>query len=332
MKPIVKVILLFVIPLFTAVCTYLILHFFLLSSYDSKSTENKLVIVTDDIKQTGKLLESNQIVRHWWSFYAIVKLRSLKNSITTGEYEFSPSMTPLEIVKKINKGDLKIREIAITPGDTLNKIIDKFVNADVASREEIEKAFYNKNYITNLGVPNGNLEGFLFPSRYNFSKPITLDDLLRKILEEGNRHWLPTFNEQAAFLKMDRVKVITLASVIERECLERNIFKDQATFRNISAVYHNRLKRGMPLNAESTIYYISPNAPHPLDDKDKRRYSPFNTFINIGLPPTPICTPSYEAIKAALYPASEKYINFTFDEKNRRLTFENETIPLPKNF
>ena len=330
MKPIVKIFLLLFIPIITALCTFLILYTLLLSPYDSKSTENKLIIVTSNLKETGKLLESNQIIKHWWSFYTVAKLRSLKNSITTGEYEFSPSMTPLNIVKKINNGDLKIREIAITPGDTIVQIINKFESADVASREEIEKKFYDKKYIQSLGIPNGNLEGFLFPSRYSFSKPITIDSLLKRILQEGDRHWLPTFNEQTAFLRMDKVKVITLASVIERECLERNIFKDQATFRNISAVYHNRLKRGMPLNAESTIYYVYPNAHHPLEEKDKRRYSPFNTFINIGLPPTPIGAPSYEAIKAALYPASERYINFIFDEQNRRLTFENETIPLPK--
>ena len=326
MKPIVKIILLFVIPILSAVFTYFILHLLLLTPYNSKSTETKLIIVSKDAKQTGKILENEKIIKNWWSFYIISKIRSLKRPLIAGEFELSPSMTPLQIVKKINNGELKFRELVISAGDTITNVIDKLSNIGIENRQALEDKFYNKNYIIKLGIPSGNLEGYMFPAIYTFSFPITTEEILKKIITEGNKHWLSIYDDQTASLKMDKRQILILASIIEKECIELGAPRDQLTLRSISCVYHNRLKRGLPLNAISTIYYFDPNAPRPLNDESKKKYSPFNTFANTGLPPAPICSPGNTAIKAALYPTSDKYITFSFDAEHRGIIFENETI------
>lgn len=324
MKPIIKIIFLFFFPLLTALCTFLILNSLFLTSYDKSKQDLQNIIVTDNLKQTALTLENEKIIKNWWSFYVISKLRSLKNNIITGEYEFSPSMTPLEIVKKVNKGLVKIRELKINPGDTIQQVIDKISLSTSHSKQEVEEKIFNRDFINSLGIPNGNPEGYLFPASYKFSLPITIDDLLIKILNEGKKHWIPAFDEQAKFLKMDKKQIIILASIIEKECSTLGIYNDLQTLRNISAAYHNRLKKGLPLNAVSTIYHINPRASHPLTSEDKKQFSPFNTFINIGLPPSPICNPSNNTIKATLYPSGEKYTTFSFDNKTRSVIFGNE--------
>lgn len=323
MKQNIKIIILFFFPLLTAIATFIVLYIFLLSSYDSSSNETKLIIVNDDMKQTGKILESENIIKHWWSVFVINKVRSLNYKINPGEYEFSPSMTPLQIIKKINNGEFKVRSVTINAGETLEQIVDSIANAELANKQEIEESVYNKEFVQNLGVPSGNLEGYLCPNQYNFIRPITVQDIFSKILKECNNRWLPTYNEITKILKLDRRQILTLASIIEKECIELGIPKNTQTLRNMSAVFHNRLKKQMPLNAASTIYFINKNASRPLTDEDKNVLSPFNTFINTGLPPSPIGNPSYDAIKAVLYPTSEKYISYTFDEKTKGISFEN---------
>lgn len=321
MKQIIKLSILFFFPLITALCTYLILHYLFLSAYMPKSTETKLIIVKGDTKEIGKLLEDEKIIKHWWSFHTIAKLRSFNNKINIGEYELSAAMTPLSIVKKINKADVKVRELKIAPADTITKIIEKFRVAGIGTKEELEQKFYDKEYIVSLGIKNGTLEGRLFPSTYKFSLPITIEEMISKILEQEKKHWLPIYDQQAKFLGMDKEEILILASIIESECTELNIVKDQLTLRNVSATYHNRLKKELPLNAASTIYYWKPYEARPLTEEAKKQYSPFNTFLNIGLPPTPICSPSSKAIKAALYPTSGNFISFSLNPNNKSLYF-----------
>ncbi len=324
MKPNLKILFIFFFPIASAIVTYIILSSLFFTPYDKNDTTEKLIVVTSNAKETGKMLKNEKIIRNWWSFSTIVFLRSLKNKVTTGEYSFSPSMSPLEIVKKINTGDVILREINITGGDTVQDVINKIVNQEVTTKEQLDEKILNKQYIQALGVPSGNLEGYLFPAIYKFTRPIEVDNILKRILIEGDKNWLPIYEERSRDLKMTRREILTLASVIERECMELHIPKDIAILRDISSIYHNRLKKDLPLEAVSTLLYVNKSLSLPLSDEDKAINSSYNTFTNIGLPPSPICNPMRASIEAALYPAERKYISFSFNQNTKALSFQNE--------
>jgi UPF0755 protein len=99
-------------------------------------------------------------------------------------------------------------------------------------------------------------------------------------------------------------EVLTLASIIEGEAMV------DTEMPIISSVYHNRLRRGMPLQADPTIQYIIPDGPRRLLYRDLKIDSPYNTYLYAGLPPGPINNPGVHAIRAALLPAESKYIYF----------------------
>jgi UPF0755 protein len=124
------------------------------------------------------------------------------------------------------------------------------------------------------------------------------------MVEEYKNHFIDEFKDRMNKLNMSEKEVITLASIIEGEAIyntERPV---------ISGVYHNRLEKGMRLQADPTIQYIVDDGPRRLLNKDLKIKSPYNTYLNYGLPPGPINNPGFESIKAALYPANTEFLYF----------------------
>lgn len=322
--PIYRILFIFFFPLITAFITYLILVSLFFKPYDKNDSFKKLIIVTNDANETGKKLASEKIIKHWWTFSVIAKLRSIKSKMITGEYSFSASMSPLEIVKKINQGELVIRNVQIIGGDTIDDVIDKIVRQNVTTEYELKKKFFDTKYVQSLGISSGNLEGYLFPAIYKFSRPINVEKILTTILNESNKNWNPLFNQKVVDMKMTREDILILASIIEKECILLNMPRDITTMRNISSVYHNRLKKELPLEAISPLLYANDKITLPLNKESKSIQSPYNTFINTGLPPSPICNPRKLTIEAALYPEKKQYISFTYDQKKKSLSFKED--------
>ena len=124
------------------------------------------------------------------------------------------------------------------------------------------------------------------------------------MVSEFWKNFNKTFIERTNELGFTVHEVVTLASIIEGEAL---LDKERAI---ISSVYHNRLEKRMKLQADPTIQYIIPGNPKALSNRDLKRVSPYNTYLNYGLPPGPINNPGLESIKAALYPADTDYLYF----------------------
>lgn len=155
-----------------------------------------------------------------------------------------------------------------------------------------------------LVVPTPSLEGYLFPETYVFPEGATAGDVVRTMVREFERRWKPEWDARLEELKMSRHEIITLASIIEKEARVAN---ERPV---ISAVYHNRLQRGMLLQADPTVLYALGRHVDRVLYRHLRIDSPYNTYRYAGLPPGPIASPGAASIEAALYPASVPYLYF----------------------
>ena len=155
------------------------------------------------------------------------------------------------------------------------------------------------------------LEGYLAPNTYEVYTSATEEDIIRKLLSQTEAVFPEEYQTQAEALNMTMDQVLTMASLIEKEAKEQD-------FPRVSAVFHNRLKAGMKLESDVTIHYITGVRKMALDDGDLGMTDAYNTYVNKGLPPGPICNPSPAAIRAALYPdaamVAENYLFFCAKE------------------
>lgn len=151
------------------------------------------------------------------------------------------------------------------------------------------------------------LEGYLSPNTYEIYTDATAEDILRKLLSQTERAFPADAQDRAQELGYTMDQMLTLASLIEKEA-------KSADFAKVSAVFHNRLKQKVKLQSDVTIHYITGVRKMALSNSDLQLDSPYNTYLYAGLPLGPVCSPSAEAITAALYPdetyLAENYLYF----------------------
>jgi len=280
---------------------------FFLTPVDPNNTAEVYVEIPTgkSFHEMADIIEQKGVVRHARSLIVLAKVRRIKdNNIEPGEYILSKSMTPKEILSALVSGKILKRKITIKEGMSIWEIGPLVEQAGLMSRTEFEQAVTDPKLLVKAGISASSFEGYLFPDTYFFSKPIVPWDIILQMLVEGEKHWTPEFTEQAEKIKLSRHEILTLASVIEKES------GDVDEMPIISSVFHNRLNQGMKLQSDPTVIYGISNFNGNLTKDDLQRPSPYNTYLNYGLPPGPIANPSDNAIKAALFPKETTYLFF----------------------
>ena len=153
-------------------------------------------------------------------------------------------------------------------------------------------------------IKSNSFEGYLFPDTYLLPEDVDAEGVIDKMVSEYNKNITSSMRKRMIELGLSEGEVLTLASIIEGEA----IYDTERP--RISGVYHNRLKKRMRLQADPTIQYIIEDSPRRLLNKDLKIKSPYNTYLNYGLPPGPINNPGIESIKAALYPEQIDFLFF----------------------
>jgi UPF0755 protein len=169
---------------------------------------------------------------------------------------------------------------------------------------DVARLVADSAFIKSLGIDAPTLEGHLFPDTYYFPKRAKTEEVIRAMVSRLQQVFTPEIRAQSAALKMTETQVLTLASIIEKETgrdAERPL---------ISAVFHNRLRKGMLLQSDPTVIYGIPNFNGNLTRANLAKPTPFNTYTHAGLPPSPIANPGARSIVAALNPAPVKYLFF----------------------
>jgi UPF0755 protein len=251
----------------------------------------------------ASLLEDDGIIysSHLFVFYSLLT----GGKLIAGEYEFKKNMSTIGIIRKMKHGERNIYTLKIVEGYNLYNVADMVRNAKITGKDDFLRLASNQDFIGRLGIKADSLEGYLAPDTYYYSKEIDLDKFIEKIVQRT----LKLFEREEARNRMQASnmsvhEILTLASMIEKEAK----MKDEKPL--ISAVFHNRLKRGMSLDCDPTVTYGTGAFSSPITKSDLITYTPYNTYSFKGLPRGPICNPDKSSIQAALDPAPVEYLYF----------------------
>jgi UPF0755 protein len=228
-----------------------------------------------------------------------------RGRIVAGEYALSDAMSIYRIAGKMARGDRTLYTLKIVEGYNLYTIGDVIDKARIMDCAAFLGLAHNRAFLGRLGIAADSLEGYLFPDTYFFSKETGVDEFLEKIAQRTFSFLdREEMKKRMAELHMDMRQVLCLASIIEKEA---KLEKEKKT---ISAVFHNRLARGMSLDADPTVIYGLGSFNRDLKKADLAADTPYNTYRLKGLPKGPICSPSKSSIMAALYPEESDMLYF----------------------
>jgi UPF0755 protein len=273
----------------------------------SQETENHLVVEVAEgasFKEvTYQLAQKGLIVSPFW-FRMLGKVQGAERKIQPGEYDLHTAMRPVEILSALVKGKVIQYSVLIPEGLTAQQIGKLLEEAGIAKEADIAPLVAAPAFAKSLGLEGQTLEGYLFPDTYHFRRGTKPEDVLRAMVHRFQEAYTPELQAQAAALGLSERHVVTLASIIEKETGQ----EDERPL--ISAVFHNRLKKGLPLQSDPTVIYGIRKFSGNLTRKDLGRRTPFNTYTSRGLPPSPIANPGLKSIQAAVSPAPVKYLYF----------------------
>jgi len=258
------------------------------------------------LKEIALMLKDEGLLRRPFFFWLHGRITKLDRDIKAGIYVINYPMSPLQLLRSLKEGEQKTIRIVIPEGFTTRQIADLLAKRGViTSKEEFYKLVQDEDFLLSLGIKAPSVEGFLFPDTYNFSPQEDPKEVIKIMVNNFRNRWPKSFSERAKELGFDEYEILILASIIEKE----TALKREKPL--VSAVFHNRLKRKMPLCADPTVIYgLGESFKGNLTRAHLRMPSPYNTYLKKGLPPTPICNPGLDSIEAALYPASVPYLYF----------------------
>lgn len=278
--------------------------------YALSPIDNQNTIVSIDIPkgtrflQSVNILEKAGLIKHKYLFYLLVISRNAQGHIRAGEYEFTTSMSPMEIIRKLVKGDIVVYRVTIPEDFTVRDIAARLASFKLTNEETFLSLSTDKKFLASLGIESSSAEGYLYPETYLFDRSMGAKDMMKIMVNQFWKVFTPEMRKRAEKLGMSMPQIITLASVIGKE----SGFKDEKPF--ISAVFHNRLKKRMKLQSDPTSVYDLKNFIGTITRKHLLRNSPYNTYFIYGLPPGPIANPAIDSLNAALYPAPANYLYF----------------------
>jgi UPF0755 protein len=209
-----------------------------------------------------------------------------------------------DIVSALNGGHGLVNTVTIPEGFAISQISPLLAKTLHVSQASVDSAVRDTALLSRLDVPTPTLEGYLFPDTYAFPLGTTAKQAVREMVIGFERHWNPSWDASLAELKINRNDLVTMASIVEREARlpeERPV---------IAAVYYNRLRKGMLLQADPTVQYALGHHVGRVLYKDLEVKSPYNTYQNSGLPPGPIGSPGAASLNAAANPANVPYLYF----------------------
>ena len=249
-------------------------------------------------------LEAAGVIGSARAFRFYAKLTGRDRSIKAGTYLLDRRASWNAVIDALVEGRGIVFSVTIPEGWDLRTIVPVIANVMKVPASALDSATRDTALIRRLGIPIPTLEGYLFPETYLLPEGSEALPIVRRLVNEFERRWKPEWNARLKQLGMTRHEVITLASIVEKEAkvaTERPV---------ISAVYHNRLKRGMLLQADPTVLYALGRHAARVLYRDLEVKSPYNTYRNVGLPPGPIASPGVASIEAALFPADVPFLYF----------------------
>ncbi len=249
-------------------------------------------------KAVTQRLEELNVVRSRHFLYFALTLLHDPTDIKASVFVFDEPLTTLAVAKRLVAGDFDNDLVRFThfEGERATHIANR-------ASEVLEN--FNKEEFLTLAVP---LEGKLYPDTYFIPADFTAKQLVDLMLQTFNKETAPLL-EKIYQSKLNPEEILTLASILEREA------NSPESMRIVSGILQGRIEAGMPLQADASVEYILDKPLKELTPDDLKVDSPYNTYLNRGLPPTPIGNPGIEAITAALEPTATDYVYYITDNE-----------------
>lgn len=267
-----------------------------------KKEEIFLVKKGSGLRTVATELEGRRLIKGKNLFILWVILKGSTGDIKAGEYSLNQSMPPVRIFNILTSGAVKTYPLTIPEGLTAQQIADILAKKNLADKTEFISLARDKTLAASYHIDGPSLEGYLFPDTYLISKDMGARKLIDLMVD---RFW-SVFNDliKDRRVSMSLLEIVTLASIVEKET---GVAKERPV---IASVFLNRLKKRMRLESDPTVIYGLKDFDGNLKKKDLHARSPYNTYINFGLPPGPIANPGRESLMAVINPAETDYLYF----------------------
>ncbi len=249
-------------------------------------------------------LEKEGVVSSAFNLKVLATLRGDVRQIQAGTFNFAAASKPGRVLERLTKGDTLRLQVTLPEGLTIAQIAHRLANAGYTDHEEFLRLAMDPAFAQKLGIDAPNLEGYLFPETYRFGINLPSRHLLRFMVHQFQKHLSEEWVTSAAESGLTLHQLVIMASIIQKETAKRSEMPI------ISAVFHNRLKVNMPLQADPTVIYGIVDFNGNLTRRDLRTHTPYNTYTQRGLPAGPIANPGARALRAAANPADTPYLYF----------------------
>jgi UPF0755 protein len=265
--------------------------------------------------QIAAALHQAGAIRSPEGFVALSFVRRTLGSLKAGEYELPRGATTLEVLALLEGGRVRPHLVVHPEGATFAELARALERAGLADAGDVLRTAVDPSFLWLHGIAAPSVEGYLWPDTYQVVRGMTPADIPGRMAQRMRTKLSPDLRERARARHVTIHEVLTLASIIEREAV---VPEEQPL---ISAVFWNRLRLGMPLEADPTVQYAAGKDRQPLRHSDLTLDHPYNTYVRSGLPPGPIASPGLSAIEAAVEPASVDYLFFVKkDEQHHRFS------------
>jgi len=248
--------------------------------------------------QIAERLDELNIISNPRRFSIAARLAKLDTKLQSGVYRLHTYMDEDSVLEVLSSGSIATISVTIPEGLTLTGITERLVKACVVDSAAFYAAATDSSLLSEYNVPFGSFEGILYPDTYKFPVVVSEEMVVRIMASRF-------FDVAGPFMKnLSLDTLVIMASIVEREAYldsERRV---------VASVFWNRLHKGMALESCATVEYALPEHKENLTYADLRISSPYNTYLNQGLPPGPICSPGKASLSAAANPAKTDYLYF----------------------
>ncbi len=261
--------------------------------------------------EVARLLDDAGVIRSPVGFSLLAALHGSARSLKAGEYQVPRGANTFAVLYQLEGGHVLQHNVAFREGSTVAELARLIETERLASAEDVLRVAKDALFLRTIDIRADTVEGYLFPDTYQFVKGMTPEEMLARMVARMREQVAPEVLADARVRDLSLHQLLTLASIIEKEAVE------PGEMPLISAVFWNRIKRDMPLQADPTVQYAVGKDRQRLTREDLQVDSPFNTYRRLGLPPGPIASPSRMAIQAAARPARVNYLYFVSMDDRR---------------
>ena len=263
--------------------------------------------------QIAGILREDDVVRNRLAF-TLFSYWHFRRPIQAGEYYFDQPVNTREVFWKMARGRIYVRTILVPEGWTSFEIAEEIQEQGICDREQFLAATHETSLISGMAPQAHSLEGFLFPSTYEFTRHNSCEEVAKRMVENFKAVWdsIKPADLQTLPGGLTPLQIVTLASLVERETPDR----EERPL--VAGVFYNRLRKRVPLQCDPTVQYalaLEGQLVKDVKPKDLKVDSPYNTYTHTGLPPGPIANPGEASLRAALAPEVTDYLYFVANDK-----------------